>query len=431
LGALLLVPGCASLFSSSKDAEYDPRMPPVPLGAAPPPMIGARADASSDEATGIRTVGYQEPAQMPGRVLPPALPAAHEVSVSLEFVLRTTDAQNAQIALARKRVEEAQAAECNAPGPLAKALHHASVEGDDGGSPGGSRYAADARTWQRRVELARTLNETLLDAGNTYYDLLTARRGEIIGQQLQKYQDSLLHRAEDLAKTDRSAAVLVESLRADSAGRHAVQAKLHQQGDAAAAKLAYLLNLPPEIVVVPQDASLVPIDLVDASVPADALIEEALSNGPGVRELSGLIATIEAGINSVPPCLARLPNVSRQLQRAGFKLQEAHLALEDVRGKLAAAVLEARGAILSGRDQVRDSADNIRHAAETYRLSDLRLRENAPGASSNDVSQSIRGLELAHFTHLAAVAAYDKAQLRLFLLLGRWDSQAVCPLVHP
>ena len=72
--------------------------------------------------------------------------------------------------------------------------------------------------------------------------------------------------------------------------------------------------------------------------------------------------------------------------------------LDDVRGKLAAGVLEARGAIVSGRGQVSDTTENIRHAAETYRLSDLRLKENAPGAATNDVSQSIRGLELAHFT---------------------------------
>ena len=92
-------------------------------------------------------------------------------------------------------------------------------------------------------------------------------------------------------------------------------------------------------------------------------------------------------------------------------------------------MLEAHGAILSGRGQVADAAETIRHAAETYRLSDLRLTQNAPGASMNDVLQSIHGLELAHFTHATTVAAYDKAELRLLLLLGHSDCHVPPPAV--
>jgi hypothetical protein len=425
LGAFLVVPGCAYL--SGQESDYDPRMPARLIVA--PPMIGARADNSAGTTSSIQTVRFTDPApaSLPVHVAPTVASAPREVTVTLDSVLRMTSEQNAQIALARKRVDEAAAAECNRTCLLCRALHQCCADGEDGSG----HFAAEAKTWQRRIELAKTLNETLLDAGNTYFDLLTARRGEQIGRELEKYQESLLHRAEDLAKTDRSAAVLVESLRADIAGRHAIQAKLHQQGDAAAAKLAYLLNLPPETAVVPQNPTLEPVELVDASAPTSVLISQAQSDGPGVRELSGLMATIDAGINSVRPCLTRLPNVARQLQKAQFKLDESRLALDDLRGKLAAAVIEAQSAILSGRTQVRDSADNIRHAAETYRLSELRLRENAPGASSNDVSQSIRGLELAHFTHIGAVAAYNKAELRLLLLLGRGDSPAGCVTSHP
>jgi outer membrane protein TolC len=296
---------------------------------------------------------------------------------------------------------------------------------------GGGRYAAEAKTWQRRAELARTTNETLLDAGSTYLDLLTARRGEAIGRELQKYQENLLRRGEDIAKSDRSASVLVESLRSEMAGRRASVEKFHQQADAAATKLAYLLDLPPDSPVVPQDVTLAPVDLVDTSAPVAALVERAQSEGPGVRELSGLMATIEQGIASVRPCLARIPRVAQQLQKAEFKLEETRLALDDLRGKLAAGVLEAYGAIQSGRTQVADGTEHIRHAAETYRLSDLRLTQNAPGASTNDVSQSIRGLEFAHFAYVTAVAAYDKAQLRLLLLLGHGDRHAVPPPPHP
>src|SRR5262249_46230288 len=111
------------------------------------------------------------------------------------------------------------------------------------------------------------------------------------------------------------------------------------------------------------------------------------------------------------------------------KLEETRLAYDDLRGRLALGVVEAREAILSGRRQIADASEQIRHAAETYRLNDLRLTQNAPGASTNDVSQGIPGLELAHFTYLTAVASYDKAELRLLLLLGRGDGCAA-PAPH-
>jgi hypothetical protein len=424
-GAPLVVAGC-SLLHSEKPADYDPRMPP--------PLTGGRASADAQPSS-IRTVGYQTtvPGPLPLHVQPVAAAVLAEAPVTLSSILHMAEAQNTQIALARLRVDEAVAAECNANScQLSQLLtRHCASTGDESVNIGSGRYAAAARTWQRRAELARTTNEVLLDAGNTYIDLLTARHGEAIGHELEKYQESLLHRAEDLAKTDRSATVLVESLRAEMAGRSAAESRLHQQAESAAAKLAYLLNLPPETRVVPPDTQLDPIDLVDATPPASALIQRAQANGPGVHELSGLMATIQEGIDSVHPCLARLPRFARQIQMAQGKLEETRLALEDVRGKLAAGVLDARGTIQSGRVQITESTQHIRHAAETYRLSDLRLKQNAPGASTNDVSQSIRSLEFAHLAHLTAVASYNKAQLRLLLLLGREEAPATLPLLHP
>jgi hypothetical protein len=432
VGGPLLIAGC-SFLHPHHDAEYDPRMAPPLTAAPPPPMIGTRAIATPPGQPEVRTVAFQDSATgpLPVHVLPVSLTAAVDGAVNVDTILHLAETQNLQIALARKRVDEAASAECDVPTcQLSQLLlHNGASTSDEGG--GGGRFAAAAKTWQRRAELAKTTNEILLDAGTTYFDLLTARRGEAIGRELQKYQENLLKRAEDVAKTDRSASVLVESLRAEMAARRAAESRLHQQTEAAAATLAYLLNEEPESSVVSPDATLAPMDLVDATPPASVLIERARSEGPGIQELSGLLATIEEGISSVHPCLARLPRMARQLRMAQFKLEETQLALDDLRGKLAAGVLEARGAILSGRSQVSDSTEHIRHASETYRLSDLRLTQNAPGASVNDVSQSIRGLEIAHLTHVTAVSSYNKAQLRLRLLLGHGEPSRLPPSIHP
>ena len=121
-----------SYFSSEKGLEYDPRME-APSLAAPsaPPMIGRsrRLRNPNGQAPAVRPVGFEEapPLQLPVHIslgqamLPPATteqvnaaPVLKAIEVSsIETVLRLTEALNLQIALARKRVDEAVAAECN------------------------------------------------------------------------------------------------------------------------------------------------------------------------------------------------------------------------------------------------------------------------------------------------------------------------------
>src|SRR5262249_4559655 len=106
------------------------------------------------------------------------------------------------------------------------------------------RVNAERQLWQQRGELSKVTSETLLEAATTYLDLLTARRGEAVARELEKFLLDLQQRTEKLVTpTDRTAEVLVEALRGEAAGRRQAIAKLHQQGDAAAAKLGYLLGL--------------------------------------------------------------------------------------------------------------------------------------------------------------------------------------------
>jgi hypothetical protein len=102
-------------------------------------------------------------------------------------------------------------------------------------------------------------------------------------------------------------------------------------------------------------------------------------------------------------------------------VEEVRLGRDDQAGKLRMGVLEARSAILSGRQQIALASDQVRHAAEAYRLANVRLDDQLSATTLGDVEQNIRGLEAAHFASLQAVAAYDKAEVRLLLLLG-WDN---------
>ncbi len=441
-------------------------------------------------------VAYQpaQPEKIAQLPAPRPLPAEDKIiPVSLDTVFRLAEEQNPQIALAREKLNESEteqslAAKAWLPKVFAGASyyrHEGGIQNEDGSLQHSStgalfkgvdlhgefdvreatflRVSAERKAIQQRGELSKVTSETLLEAATTYLDLLTARRGEAVAHELEKYLLDIKERAEKLVTPDdRSAQVLVEAARAEATGRRQTILKLHQQGDAAAAKLAYLLGLGSCVKMVPVEETLTPIDLIDPTQPTCDLVAQSLENGPGVRELQHMLAVMQEGLDRANG-LRYAPIVSLSMEEGAFasgpggnltydnrwdttvrvrwnltdlltanekrhvaesRIEQARLTYEDLRGKLTAGVQEARDASLSGREQVRMGAEQIQHAAEGYRLSDERLKMRAPNASPADVLLAIRGLEAAHFNHLTAINAYNKAQIRLLVLLGPAATQS-------
>jgi outer membrane protein TolC len=284
---------------------------------------------------------------------------------------------------------------------------------------------------------------------------LSARRGEAVAQELDKFQRDVLKRAEGSAAS--GGKVLVESTQAELSGSVQAKSKLHQRGDAASAKLAYLLGLDPQCPLVPVDETLAPIDLVDATPPTPALVGQALTNGPGIRELQGLMRVIDCGMAELSGPKRFVPKFGLCATEGAFgagpdsslewcnrfdvgvearwnltdlfkagdvkriaesKRRQVELSYEDLRGKLTLGVRESRDEILSGREQITAASEQIHRASEAYRLSKQRVDENVPGSSPAEVSLALRGLAQAHGNYISTVNAYNKAQIRLLLLLG-------------
>jgi outer membrane protein TolC len=347
------------------------------------------------------------------------------VTVNLDSVLRLACERNPEILLARERVNESQAVlDAAMKSCMPEMLRKDTFK----------RSVAEAQLWRRRSELRKVQTDKLQDAANTYIDILTARRGEVIARDLQNYEEQLLDRAKKLASSEKPAQVIVEAIEAAHNGRQQYILRTRQQGDAATVKLAYLLGMSDGVPMV-ADATLTPVDLVDAGVALPALLRQAEENGPGVIELQGLAAAIQQGIDDAQ-CAQRICNrtgaalVCGRLQMAHSEWQQAQLALVDLHGKLRAGVEEAVSTILSGRDQITQASAAIQHAAETYRLMNERLRKQGEEANQrnrtyNAVLLSIQQLSQAHANYLTAVSAYNKAQVRLLLLIGTYnDCQA-------
>src|SRR5262249_1081636 len=150
---------------------------------------------------------------------------------------------------------------------------------------------------------------------------------EVIARDLENYEEQLLDRAKKLASSEKPAQVIVEAIEAAHYGRQQFVLRTHQQGDAATVKLAYLLGMSDGVPMV-ADATLAPVDLVDARVARPSLVKQAEENGPGVIELQGLAAAIQQGIDDAQ-CAQRICNrtgaalVCGRLQMAHSELQQA------------------------------------------------------------------------------------------------------------
>lgn len=347
------------------------------------------------------------------------------VAVNLDTVLRQTYERNAEIQTARERVNESQIA-------LNAALQSCLPEmfrKDTFKTP-----VAQATVWRRRIELRKVETDAVQDAANTYFDWLTTQRGEAVGRDLLKLEEKLLVLVQRLARDEPPVQVVVEATETAVLVERQYIYQTHQLGEAAAAKLSYLMGMNGGALTTAD--TLQPIDRADTSVSLEVLVRQAQENGPGVREMHGLIASIQQSIAEASHaqrrcCRSGAPLVCGRLQMAQSQLQQAHLSLLDMQLKLRAGVEDAFTAILSGREQIELASKAIDHAKETYRSMEKRLppEVNPEVAIRNKVFDgvlnSIRQLSEAHSIYLKAVSNYNKAQIRLLLLLGAYPNN--CP----
>jgi outer membrane protein TolC len=414
-------------------------------------------------------------------VVRPVLP------VSLEAVFRLAEGQNPQLAVARERVQQAFAEQDLAgqrwlpdvhigagyyrheggiqdqDGRLVRSSTGAVIAGLDLAARLDLRAAAFAqldaarRTLQQKGELRRLTSEVLLDAAGTYIDLLAAHSGLAVARSVEADLRGLLDRAKRLASLEKGARIQVVQIEAELAGQEQAARKLEAQAKAASAKLAYLLGLDPCTELVPVDPQLVALALADADAPAGDLVSRALTSGPGVCELEGILGLIQAGMSQAAGPQRLLPVLTAQALEGGFgagpngdltfthrfdlgvqarwnvtelltadaqrrigasALAQARLTYTDLRGKLALGVQEARESILSGREQMRLAAEQVRQAKCALELSELRVREQIAGSSFSEVLLAQRAVAGAQANYLGVLRDYDRAQLRLMVLTG-------------
>src|SRR5439155_574392 len=139
---------------------------------------------------------------------------------------------------------------------------------------------AERRVWQQKGEVTKLCSEQLLEASNAYIDLLSARAGEALALAVEGQLVDLLDRTQKLAKIDQSLTVEVSRIQAELSGQKMLLRKVREGAAAASMKLAYLIGLDPTSELILLDRSLAAFNLVDVNAPADALVGQAMTNGP-------------------------------------------------------------------------------------------------------------------------------------------------------
>ncbi|MCS6850925.1 MAG: TolC family protein [Gemmataceae bacterium] len=450
-----------------------PCVPPVVADGGPPEQVRAADDELP-----------------PPRVEPSAAEggsgaASHVVPISLDTVLRLAEEQNAQIAIARERVREACAESEAARHRWIPDLwvgagwyrHEGGIQNPDGtfirASSGAlfvgpemrgkwdwqewayQRVSAERRARQQKGELHRITSETLLEAASTYIDLLAARTGEAIALEQEAQLKALLERSQKVADVEPGARVEVHRVETELLHRRWNVSRLREQAAAASAKLVYLLGLDPSVELVPLDARLDRLELVDPRLPLGELIARTLSCGPGMAELAGLLTLVHEGLEQSHGIGPWLPVVELRMAEGGFgagpgsamtwdnrwdlglqarwnltqflavkerrqaaaaRLAQLHLTCDDLKRKLVNGVTISHQAIQRGREQIDLSQEQIRTARQAYEKSRQRMENNL--GTTSEVLLSLQALAAAQLNYLSALRDYDKNQLRLMLLVG-------------
>jgi outer membrane protein TolC len=477
IGVLALSAGVSLACAGTSELQQ----PNVPNYGAIAPAASPMPMPASDDAFRVRLVS--EPALADPNQRP-------SVPVGLDTVLRLAEGQNPQIAIARAKVcsafAEKEAAEARwlpdiylgvgywrheggiqlQEGPLI----HSSTQAFLGGTQVNASWSprdiafkqlsAARSIWQQQGELTKVSTEQILEASTTYVDLLAAYSALAISVNLENKLQPLYEKV----KTANAAAQLIDlkneqiRVEAELQLQKQTQRKLQASIEIASAKLAYLLGLDPSSQIVPIDSQMATFHIVDANVPADQLVATALSNGPGIKEMEGILCVIQRGMEQaqglgrLAPTLdvqvgeglfgagpggtmnfdnrldmglqarwniTELLGANHKRQVAFSQINQAHLTYQELRAKLTLGVQDAQNTILSSAAQLAMAEELIKQAKQALQNSTKRFdaleRAKAP---YSEVMQAHQAVAKAQLNYLDVMREFDRAQLRLMILLG-------------
>ena len=313
-------------------------------------------------------------------------------------------------------------------------------------------YALDARQFQGNA----VTNDQLLETASAYLNLLDALQRKAIAAQTLQHGESLVELTANFART--GAGNLADSDRAAAAAallRNEV-VRADESISVASARVAQQLSADPSILIVPQEPTVVPLDLIPVDMFAADLVATGLSNRPELAASRALVSeavsrlqrekhapwlpSIVLGMSYGEFGAARGSETWRPADRldldavawwelrnlgygeaaaranASAQIQQARMREVETMDIVAREVVEAHAQVTARRRLIAVAEEGIKSAQQSYDRNLERIR-NAQGLPI-EVLQSIQALDAARREYLRAVTDFNQAQFRLQRALG-------------
>ncbi len=315
---------------------------------------------------------------------------------------------------------------------------------------------AEKTAWARGHAASGVLNDQLRDAAIAYQDLLDAEQDLRIVEDSQKRTAVLAKITSDFAEAGEGLQSDADRLETELMLVNDRLVSARERVEVASANLAQTLSLDAGSLIVPLDATVVPLELASIDAEPAALIPIGLSNRPELKEAQALVAAAceryqrEKYAPLVPSLLMGFSTgdfggglgtevgdvggrydfdavVTWEIRQLGFGesaacretqalVEQAKFSKLRVMDQVAREIVEAHSQVVHRRRRIDITQRAIETAENSYERNLSRIKDGQ--GLPLEVLQSVRALEDARRAYLRAVIEYNAAQFRLQWALG-------------
>ena len=316
--------------------------------------------------------------------------------------------------------------------------------------------ATERTAWARGHAANAALNQQLLVASSAYVELLDAHQECRIIEQSRERMAGLAKITDDFAEVGEGLQADADRVRTELALLDSRRLGAMERRAVASARLARAVSLDAQGDIVPQDAVVVPLDLVTVSAEKSELIATGLTTRPELKEAQALVSAAceayrrEKYAPFVPSVLLGFSTGSfggglgNSVSNSGGRYDLDALMMWEVRNlglgeqaarrersaqvqqarfntlrmldQVAQEVSEAASQVEFRRQQISLTETAIKSATDSYEHNLDRIRESQ--GLPIEALQAVQALENAQRAYLRAVTDYNQAQLRLQWSLG-------------
>lgn len=302
-------------------------------------------------------------------------------------------------------------------------------------------------------------NDLLLDTSLAYLQLLRSKQEEVIARETLQNAKHLAELTASFADSGQGPQADADRAQTELSIRQNEVSRSEESVKVASARLAELIKVDPTLSIVPQEPTIVPIDLVVDAELGD-LISTGLMNRPELAEsrslvceaihrfkrekYSTLVPSVILGISSSGFGGGRGGTVGTFRDRFDFlggvywemrnfglgdhaarhlaaaQLDQAEARQVAVMDRIAREISEAHAQVTSRRQQRANAERAIKAATNSYNRNMERIREGQ--GLPIEVLQAIDALDQARREYLRTLVDYNEAQFRLHRALG-WPIQ--------